>query len=293
VTTASPQAYEPGSWEDVPCPYCGSRERRLYERFGWKLRFTYVTCTGCGLVYQSPRPRYEGDLVKTYDDYYSISEFAGASDEQRQAWVTALEPIVAEILKFDRQRTALLDVGSNTGSFLRAAKPHFREVAGVEISAKMRELVQGDLGVKVYADYETLAGERRFSCIHMSHVIEHVPNPSAWLKKTRELLVEDGVLVIAVPNILSLDRRLKLLAKRVGLRRGEWSDPTRTPDHLFEPTIAATLRFLDDHGFEVESHYTYSRSDETSTRPFNRLYRRTLLLGSNTRFYARLRRAAR
>ncbi len=52
------------------------------------------------------------------------------------------------------------------------------------------------------------------------------------------------------------------------------------------------LRFLDAQGFEVLSHYTYSRSDETSSRPLNRLYRRRLLLGSNLRFYARVRSGA-
>lgn len=289
MATARAPVYEPSSWEEVACPYCGSEDRRLYERFGWRLRFTYVTCRGCGLVYQSPRPRYEGDLVRTYDDYFSFDHYAQASDAQRQAWVASLQPVVTEIARFDRVRTALLDVGSNVGSFLRAAKPHFGGVKGVEISARMRALVERELGVQVFADFEALPATERFSCIHMSHVIEHVPNPAAWLAKARELLVEGGLLVIAVPNILSLDRRLKLLAKRAGLRRGEWSEPARTPDHLFEPTIPATLAFLDRHGFDVLSHYTYSRSDETSMKPFNRLYRRRLLLGSNSRFYARVR----
>ena len=156
----------------------------------------------------------------------------------------------------------------------------------------MRDFVEAELGVQVFADFETLPSTERFSCIHMSHVIEHVPNPAAWLEKARSLLTPGGLLVIAVPNMLSLDRRLKLLVKRAGLRRGEWSNPMRTPDHLFEPTVPSMLRFLDAQGFEVLSHYTYSRSDETSSRPLNRLYRRRLLLGSNLRFYARVRSGA-
>lgn len=289
MTTAPQRVYEPKAWEDVPCPFCGSQQRRVYERFGWKLRFTYVECVGCGLVYQSPRPVYDADFLRTYDEYYSIRVFAAANDAQKEASVAALEPVVREILRFDRLRTALLDVGSNVGYFLRAARPHFERVAGVEISRKMREIVERDLGLEVFADYETLPAGERFSCIHMSHVIEHVPNPAAWLAKARELLVPEGLLVIAVPNMLSLERRFKLLMKRARLRRGAWSEPERTPDHLFEPTIPATLRFLDAHGFDVVSHYTYSRSDETSLKPFNRLYRRRLLLGSNSRYYCRIR----
>lgn len=289
MTNATDPAWNPSGWEDVACPYCGSQERRLYERFGWKLRFTYVTCAGCGLVYQSPRPVYGPETLQTYENYHSLRDFEAATEAQKRAWVALLEPIVAEIRRFDARRTALLDVGSNTGLFLRAAMPHFGRVAGVEIGTSMRELVKRDLGVEVFRDYEAMPGEHQFSCIHMSHVIEHIPNPTAWLAKARELLIPGGLLVLAVPNILSLDRRLKLLLKRAGLRRGEWKEPGRTPDHLFEPTIPATLRFLEAHGFDVLSHYTYSRSDETSERPLNRLYRRRLLLGSNSRFYARAR----
>ncbi len=293
MTNANERAWEPSGWEAVPCPYCGSQERRLYERFGWNLRFTYVTCLGCGLVYQSPRPVYGAETLQSYENYHSIHDFQAATDEQKKSWVASLQPVVDEILTFDSRRTGLLDVGSNTGLFLRAAKPHFARVAGVEIGTKMRAMVEKDLGVKVFADYATLPREERFSCIHMSHVIEHIPNPSAWLTKARELLIPGGLLVIAVPNILSLDRRLKLMLKRAGLRRGEWSDPMRTPDHLFEPTIPATMRFLDAHGIDVVSRYTYSRSDEASLKPFSRIYRRRLLLGANSRFYARVRSAPR
>jgi SAM-dependent methyltransferase len=204
-----------------------------------------------------------------------------------------VEPVVREMLTFDRIRSSLLDVGSCMGLFLSAARPHWGKVMGVEISEKMRAFVERELGIKVFGEpFETLHTDERFSCIHMSHVIEHVPNPSAWLTKARELLVEDGLLVIAVPHIRSLEQRFKLLLKNVGLRKGEWSRPSKTPDHLFEPPIPVMRRFIEAHGFEVLSYYTYSRTDETSVKPFNRLYRRRLLLGSNTRFYARVRPAS-
>ena len=33
----------------------------------------------------------------------------------------------------------------------------------------------------------------KFSLIHMSHVIEHVPNPVEWLQHAASMLEEDGV----------------------------------------------------------------------------------------------------
>jgi SAM-dependent methyltransferase len=291
MSTSTRPPYEPREWEEVPCAFCGSRDRRLYERFGWRLRFTWVECLACGLIYQSPRPRYDGEFVQAaYGDYVSLPDEAGATGAQRRRWLAGLQPVVDEMLSFDRRRTALLDVGSAVGHFLRAAKPHWKKAMGVDVSDRMRAFVEREVGVKVLGEpFETLATEERFSCINMSHVIEHVPNPSAWLDKARELLVEDGLLVVAVPNIRSLGERIKLFLKNAGLRRGEWASPAKTPDHLFEPPVPVLLRFIEAHGFDVLSCYTYSRRDETSRRPFNRLYRRRLLLGSNTRVYARPR----
>jgi SAM-dependent methyltransferase len=290
VPSPDKPAYEPRAWEEVPCPFCGSRKARLYERFGWRLRFTYQWCLDCALVYQSPRPRYDDDFVRdAYGDYFTFSEDFRPGDPVNHATQANWEQLVAEVATFDSRRSAVLDVGSGMGSFLLAARPLWGRAEGVEISGKMRAFVEREIGVRVHGEpFETLRPEGRFSCIHMSHVIEHVPDPSAWLVRARDLLEEDGLLVVAAPNMLSLDRRLQLLLKRAGLRRGEWA-PSKTPDHLFEPTVPSMLRFLDRHGFDVVSHYTYSRSDETSRKPFNRLYRRRLLLGSNARFYARRR----
>jgi SAM-dependent methyltransferase len=289
-TTAKPP-YEPRAWEDVPCPFCGSKERHVHERFGQRLRFTYQRCDGCGLVYQAPRPRYDEDFLRSaYGDYFTWSEDFRPGDPVNHAVQANWEELVREMVEFDPLRTAVLDVGSCMGSFLLAARPLWKRAVGLEISEKMRSFVEREIGVPVFATpFERFRTDERFSCIHMSHVIEHVPDPSSWLAKARELLVEGGLLAIAVPNMDSMDRRLKLALKNAGLRRGEWTDPSRTPDHLFEPTVPSMLRFLDAHGFDVVSHYTYSRSDETSRKPWNRLYRRRLLLGSNARFYARRR----
>jgi SAM-dependent methyltransferase len=291
VTRKARAPFEPKAWEEVPCPFCASSRRRLYERFGWRKRFTYQRCLACGLIYQSPRPVYDEAFIDTvYGDYVSITDITLAKEGDLREYVGGLMPVAEEMATFDTTRTSLLDVGSCMGLFLRAAMPLWPKVAGVEISARMREIVEKDLGVKIHGErFEALKVEERFSCIQMSHVIEHVPNPGKWLDKARELLRDDGVLVIAVPNIAALGERFMLLMKRIGLRKGEWSDPGKTPDHLFEPPVGVMKRFIEAHGFDVVSHYTYSRSDEISRKPFNRLYRRALLQGSNARFYARPR----
>ena len=57
--------FEPRSWETVPCPFCGSDDATLLERYGTNHRFTHVRCRNCHLTYQNPRPTYDEDFVET------------------------------------------------------------------------------------------------------------------------------------------------------------------------------------------------------------------------------------
>ncbi|MGH7532429.1 MAG: methyltransferase domain-containing protein [Gemmatimonadales bacterium] len=281
----------PARWESVPCPCCGSSAFAPYEHFGDALQYTYVLCRDCQLVYQSPRPRFDADFLQAaYGEYFAFEDGFKLSDSvggrEHRGW----QDEVAEILEFDAARTALLDVGACMGEFLYVARDHYQQVAGVEVSTKMAAFTREALGVEVWQDtFDQVTTARRFSCIHLSHVLEHIPNPAVWLAKARELLAPGGVIVINVPHMFSLDRKVKRFLKRIGLRSGRWTESWRTPDHLFEPTIPAMLRFFDAQGFDVLSYYTYSRSDAAARTLWGRIYRRYLKLGSNLRFYIRPR----
>ncbi|MDB5043713.1 MAG: class SAM-dependent methyltransferase [Candidatus Eremiobacteraeota bacterium] len=48
--------------------------------------------------------------------------------------------------------------------------------------------------------YAELVGEKRYDWIIASHVIEHVPNPIQFLNDCTEILTEDGILSLVVPD---------------------------------------------------------------------------------------------
>jgi hypothetical protein len=73
----------------------------------------------------------------------------------------------------------------------------------------------------------------------------------------------------------------------MGLRKGRWKNGSRTPDHLFEPTVRAMQYLLRHNGYEVLSIYSYSRSNMTARGPQAFLFQRKLKWGSNIRVYAR------
>jgi SAM-dependent methyltransferase len=284
--------YKPTEWETVACPFCGSTDYSVYERYGSELQFTYVLCKNCKLVYQSPRPKYNQEFIDAaYASYYQFTDSLDLSSNPNvpESSVNMFKKEVDYLLQFDKKRTAVLDIGSGMGTFLLAAKPHYREAVGLDVSAPMAAFVERQLGIKVFLEqFENFNYNKKFSLIHMSHVIEHIPNPKEWLDKARQVLEPGGILVVNVPNKFSMSFRLQHLFVKLKLKKqfsDAWADPSRTPDHLFEPTVPSMLRFLSENNYAVLDFFSYSRKDPVSNgSPFSKLTNRTLHIGSNLSF---------
>jgi SAM-dependent methyltransferase len=291
----SQNRYSPKEWEKIPCPFCGSSEYSIYERFGSELQFTYVLCRNCTLVYQSPRPKYDQDFIDSaYASYYQFSENIKLEDNTQilHSSVNMFKEEVENLLKYDQIRSNVLDIGSAMGTFLFAAKPYYKKAVGLDVSAEMASFATKNVGATVYLkQFNEFTYEEKFSLIHMSHVIEHIPNPVEWLQKAGSMLEEGGVLVINVPNKFSLSFRLQHLFYKAGLKKqfsSTWNDPTRVPDHLYEPNVKSMLGLLKRNHFEVLDYFSYSRRDPVSKHSiFTKLFNRFLHKGSNLSFIVR------
>ena len=277
--------YIPHAWETVNCPFCNSNKFKIHEKYGSSLQFTYVECSDCKLIYQSPRPKYDNQFINdAYGQYFTYKSDYSYTEKNLKKWDLELH----EIFRFDKKRTAILDIGTSMGDFLKVAQKYYNDCTGIEVAENMGKFTAKKLNLKVHiGSYTETDFRKKFSCIHMSHVIEHIPNPKEWIKKTKEILEPDGVLAMSVPHMKSLEKGVKLFLKKMGLRKGKWADNTRTPDHLFEPTIPATIRFFEDNGFEVLEYYSYSKKDMDATTLFGKIYNRWLKLGSNLRFFVK------
>jgi 2-polyprenyl-3-methyl-5-hydroxy-6-metoxy-1,4-benzoquinol methylase len=275
--------YVPHAWESVVCPFCNSNRSKLYEKFGPNLQYTYVECLKCKLIYQNPRPKYDETFLRdAYEVYEGYIPGYIISEKSLKDWDKELK----EIIRFDKKRTNILDIGSCMGDFLKVSQKYYSNCVGIDVAENMARYVETQLKLKVYiGSYSNVDFNERFSCVHMSQVIEHIPNPQEWLHKTRKILDEKGILAMSVPNANSLPRMFRLFLKKIGIIKGKWKDSSRTPDHLFEPSIPSILKFIDENGFEVLEYYTYSRRDMAAQTVFDKIYNRKLKLGSNIRFF--------
>lgn len=186
----------------MTCVDCGGGGRELgVARNGANL----CRCERCRLVFRRDwQAAFEHDLY----DYYA----------EREAWSESdLYPIlnhrrVLETLKMLGTRVAgrrMLDVGCGIGSCVRAGKVSGWDATGIDLSAAAVEIARAHgLACSVTDFFDRSLNDDHYDLIVMSELIEHVPQPSDFLARARELLAREGILYLTTPNWNSLGRRV-------------------------------------------------------------------------------------
>jgi 2-polyprenyl-3-methyl-5-hydroxy-6-metoxy-1,4-benzoquinol methylase len=211
------------------CPVCGTDGASLYEELRDRLFaapgcWSLVRCrnSACALVWLSPAPS-TADLEQLYGSYYTHSDVVAGRPAIRAAraiyrlCVDALLALIgvlaqkrrARLMFLDRDAPATLaDIGCGDGSFLKTMAQRGWQVTGVDFDAAAVAFARGrGLDVTTGTAESLLQSGRRFDVVTASHVIEHLPDPEAFLSQCRRLLRPGGKIVIKTPNSASFGHR--------------------------------------------------------------------------------------
>lgn len=233
--------------ETWACPACGSRdEDRAIHSEG----FGFVRCARCALWRQQPLP--DPDSVRLrYDGEYLAYELA-RQHEFRDLELRSLAEVGFDVdarRGLSRSpRRALLDVGCATGALAAALRERGWDARGVEVSAIMAERARADHGLDVFAGTleEARFADGVFDAVHASHLIEHLPDPAAFLAECHRILAPGGELVLTTPNVRSFQFRLM---------GGAWRSAIRDHLVLFSDRTLANLAAR--AGFELVRSVTW------------------------------------
>jgi SAM-dependent methyltransferase len=167
--------------------------------------FDIIDCEICGYKHATPVPT-EQELEEIYrHEYYTdekplyIEHFKQDLDWWNIAYGDRYDSF-EQMLGAGRRR--LLDIGSGPGYFLLHGQQRGWEVTGIEPSRRAAEHAR-TLGVEIIEEFldEALAARLgQFDVVHMSEVLEHIPDPKALLRIAHRLLKPGGVLCAVVPN---------------------------------------------------------------------------------------------
>ncbi len=150
------------------------------------------------------------------------------------------------------QQGRLLEVGPGSGEVLRRLAEKGYQVSGAEHSPELADVIRQNLGipVKTGAFEQQRFEDTPYDGFLSFHVIEHVTDPIAHLRKAAELVRPGGFAFIATPNADSWEHRL------VG-----GLSPNYSPVHLQLFSRESLTRMLQQTGWEVATVMTPCYTD--------------------------------
>jgi 2-polyprenyl-3-methyl-5-hydroxy-6-metoxy-1,4-benzoquinol methylase len=137
----------------------------------------------------------------------------------------------------------ILDIGCGRGLFLSLMKRGGWEVAGTEFNEETASYASRAYDLEVKGGDATEWGfpDESFDVITIHHVLEHTRNPEETLAACRRLLKKGGLLVVAVPNLSSL---------QAAVGKGVWFH-LDIPYHLYHFSEAGLTELLEKSSFSV------------------------------------------
>ncbi len=232
------------------CPACGGKNVSKFidckDFTVSKEVFSIMLCGDCKLKFTSPRPA-EADIAPYYQSEEYISHSGKATGFISRMYLIirsyTLIKKVQMILRLVGKNKSVLDYGAGTGDFLNALKGAGFMVAGVEPSAQAREHARQTHKIELSSNIETLSAEPgTLNVITMWHVLEHVHRLDETLEALKNLLMPNGVMLVAVPNADSYD---------AAVYKEYWA-AYDVPRHLYHFNQPSMTMLLEKHGMRVE-----------------------------------------
>jgi 2-polyprenyl-3-methyl-5-hydroxy-6-metoxy-1,4-benzoquinol methylase len=220
--------------------------------------FDLVRCDECGLVQQQPRWS-SARITSLYDDEYYVF-----SEPEEHRWGRAVQQYVIHLAPLERAGSArglrLLDLGCALGHLPALARRRGWRVTGLDVSPAAVSEAAVRFGLDVRAG--SLARHRAtllpFDVAFLGDVIEHVPDPAAFIAGVRDVLVPGGRVCVDTPNWGGRWRRFG---------GASWLGINRFHINLF--AADSLRRLLEGAGFrEVRlASYTHYRYERWGDRP--------------------------
>jgi len=176
------------------------------DHFLSKELFSLFLCKNCLTLSTWPQP--SPDKIFSY---YSSEEYVSHNDSKK-GFVNQLYHLVksralknkVKLVQSYLGNHALLDYGCGTGDFVAACAASNISAQGIEPDSGARLAAQNK-GLTITELNSLHQNKTCFGVITMWHVLEHTYSPADIINELKNLLVEDGRLIVAVPNYKAHD----------------------------------------------------------------------------------------
>lgn len=221
---------------EIPCPACESKK---YEVKFEKCNFTFVTCVKCGTMYINPRPTFKmlkdfymtANSIRYWNDrIFPVSEY----ERRKRIAAPRAERVIELSRRLKIKNELLVDVGAGFGTFCEEVKKFkvFKRIIALGPSPVLGETCRKK-GLEVVMKPIEEAQLNNVSVVTSFELIEHLYWPKDFILSCKNMLDDNGILILTTPNIYGFD--LSLL--------GKVSDNILGPNHLnyFHPESLTLL----------------------------------------------------
>ena len=169
--------------------------------------FSILEDSNNNFLITSPRPN-DSDL----SNFYESEDYISHTDAKKSLFdkvyhlirMYAIKQKVKLVSSFLKEEKSILDIGAGTGDFLLACKNKGWQVEGIEPNNKARIIAENKLQITLKESRKEITG-KKYDVISMWHVLEHIPDLNELVSDLKDLLKDNGTLIIAVPNHRSFD----------------------------------------------------------------------------------------
>ena len=194
------------------CPICDGTEFTPFlqgiDYTVSKEKFMIEKCNACNFHFTNPIP-----TADKIGDYYKSESYVSHSSTSKGV-INKIYQVVrkhtlkqkVKLVKRAGKGTQILDLGAGTGHFVNACNQANLNAIGLEPDSDARNfgIANFKIDLQSIENLHSLPNESR-DVITMWHVLEHVYELKKDVAKIVQVLKNDGVLIVAVPNHNSHD----------------------------------------------------------------------------------------
>lgn len=257
------------------CVVCQNETSNTIEvsemMLGTRDLFNYRVCQSCGSLTIDAPPK---NLDKYYpSNYYSYkkpknsSKLKGLLQKIKEQHVLNKKTFLGCFLNLIYQENSnlkaiglclknnknpkILDIGSGAGHLLKKLERHgLTKLYGIDPYLK-KDMKIGNIKLTKANIVDCVKDNKKYDIVLLSHVLEHLENPSEEIENIKNLIKENGKIIIRIP--LSSSKAFEIFGKN-------WFQ-IDAPRHLFVPTFKGVLalakrQHLKTNHFFFDSNYT-------------------------------------